>query len=294
MTVTHEAPSQITHDDPEALFPEARRRRRKIRLTVGAILIVIASTAVGLLYGIGGRGAPPKGPPPSSVRGQPNSAASPASSGGPSTPKVFSGAESLPTGAQITTVVQFHGHYVAAGAYFPGSAESPSGCSTFACNPMVWTSTNGKQWTPAWGSAPSGSIADAYLAVAPNALLLFNGDEATKAWRSTNGLNWSAIPLPSDMAGLVVRGAVWGQGRFVAILNNKFAGGLDTAYGESDTIWTSTDGLMWAQDAVAGSPLRFASLRVDATGFTVRGTANGSPTEWTSPDGIAWTINGRT
>lgn len=293
MTVTHEAPSHLTPDDPEALFPEARRRRRKIRLTLSAILTVIASTVVGLLYGIGGSGAPPKGPPPSSVRGQPNGAASPASSGGPSAPKVSPGAQSLPTGAQITTVVQFHGHYVAAGAFFSGSAESPSVCSTSGCNPMVWTSTNEKQWTRAWGSAASGSIAAEQLIVAQNALLLFNGDEGTKAWRSTNGLNWTAIQLPADMAGLVVRGAVWGHGRFVAILNNKFAGGLDTAYGENDTIWTSTNGLMWTQDAVAGSPLRFASLRVDATGFTVRGTANGSPTEWKSPGGIAWTINGR-
>jgi hypothetical protein len=293
VTVTHEAPSQSTHDDPEALFPEARSRRRKVRLILGGISLVIASSVAGLLYGIGGHGGPPKGPPRSPVRGHPNSAASPASSGGPSTLKAFPGAQSLPTGAEITTVVGFHGRYVAAGAFFPGSNDSSSGCSTAACNPMVWTSTNGKQWTPAWGSAPSGSIADAYLAVAPNSLLLFNGDEGTKAWRSTNGINWSAISLPSDMAALVVRGAVWGQGRFVAILNNKFAGGLDTAYGESDTIWTSETGLMWTQDAVAGSPVRFASLRVGAIGFTVRGTARGSPTEWTSPDGIAWTINGR-
>jgi hypothetical protein len=293
VTVTREVPSHVAPDDPEALFPEARRRRRKIRLTLGAILIAIAGTVLGILYGIAGSGGPPKGPPPSSVSRQPNNAASPTSSGGPSAPKGFPGAQSLPAGAQITSVVQFHGHYVAAGAFFPGRAESLSGCSTFACNPMVWTSTNRKQWTSAWGSAPSGSIANAYLAVAPSTLLLFNGDEGTKAWLSTNGLNWSRVPLPTDMAGLVVRGVVWGDGRFVAIFNNKFAGGLDTAYGENDTIWTSTNGLMWTQDEVAGSPLSFASLSVDPTGFTVQGTANGSPTEWTSPDGIAWTINGR-
>jgi hypothetical protein len=290
VTVTHEAPSHLTQDDPEALFPEARRRRRRIRLILGAILIVIAGTVLGVLYGIGGSGAPPKGPQPSSVSGQPNNAASPSSSGGPSAPKGFPGVQSLPSGAQVTAVVQFHGHYVAAGAFFPGRAGSLSVCSSFACNPMVWTSTNGKQWTSAWGSAPSGSIANAYLAVAPNTLLLLNGDEGTNAWLSTNGLDWSRVSLPSDMAGLVVRGVVWGDGRFVAIFNNKFAGGLDTAYGESDTIWTSTNGLLWTQDEVAGSPLRFTSLSVDATGFTVQGTANGSPTEWTSPNGIAWTI----
>jgi hypothetical protein len=191
-------------------------------------------------------------------------------------------------------VVQFHGQYVAAGAFFPGSVENISGCSPSGCNPMVWTSSDEKQWTPAWGSAPSGSIPAEQLVVAPNAVLLFNGDEGTKVWISTNAISWSAVPLPSEMAALVFREAVWGRVRIVAILNNKFAGGLDTAYGESDTIWTSTNGLIWTQDPVAGSALRFASLSVDATGFTVRGTANGSPTEWISPDGIAWTINGHT
>jgi hypothetical protein len=157
---------------------------------------------------------------------------------------------------------------------------------------MVWTSTNEKQWTPRWGSAPNGSVAGEQLVVAPTALLLFNDDEGTGLWRSTNAISWNEVPLPSDMAALGVRGAVWGHGRYVAILNNKYAGGPNTAYGESDTIWTSTDWMTWTHDPVAGSRLTFATLNVDATGFTVRGAANGSPTEWTSPDGITWTIKG--
>ena len=87
MTVTHEAPSQPTRDDLEALFPEARRRRQRIRIMVGGIVIVVAATA-GLIYDVAGNGAPPKVPPPPSVKGQPNGAATPASgptsSGGPS------------------------------------------------------------------------------------------------------------------------------------------------------------------------------------------------------------------
>ena len=159
---------------------------------------------------------------------------------------------------------------------------------------MVWTSSNGRQWTPTWGSAPSGSIAGEQLVVTTTALLLFDDDEGTRLWRSTNGINWSEVSLPSDMAALGVRGAVWGHGRAVAILNNKFAGGPNTAYGESDTIWTSTNGTTWAQDSVAGPRLTFDSLHVDATGFVVRGTVDGVPTEWTSSDGRAWTITGRT
>ena len=296
MTVTHKAPSQPTRDDPEALFPEARRRRRRIRITIGAILIVVAAMLAGLFHVMGGHGPPPKGPPPSSAKGQPNGAGSSASgpaSPGPSTLNRFPGGQSLPAGAQVTSVVQFHGYHVAAGVFFPSRAASPSACSTSGCNPMVWTSTNGKQWTPTWGSAPSGSVAGEQLVVAPTALLLFNDDEGTRLWRSTNAISWNEVPLPSDMAALGVRGAVWGHGRYVAILNNKYAGGPNTAYGESDTIWTSTNGMTWTHDTVAGSPLTFASLNVDATGFAVRGTANGSPTEWRSPDGIRWTIKGR-
>ena len=88
------------------------------------------------------------------------------------------------------------------------------------------------------------------------------------------------------MAALGVRGAVWGHGRYVTILNNKYAGGPNTAYGESDTIWTSTNGITWTHDPVAGSRLTFASLNVDASGFSVQGTANRTQTEWTSPNGV--------
>ena len=293
MTIT-ESPTTTDPGVAKALFPEARRRRRRIRLTIAATFIVVTATAAGLSYAMGGHGPPPTGFPPSSAKGQPNGAASPASSGGPTKSNRFPGGQSLPAGAEVTSVVQFHGYHIAAGAYLPGSAVTPSACSTSGCNPMVWTSTNGKQWTSTWGTAPSGSVAGEQLVVAPTALLLFNDDEGTCLWRSTNAISWNEVPLPPDMAALGVRGAVWGHGRYVAIFNNKYAGGPNTAYGESDTIWTSTNGMTWTRDPVAGSPLTFASLNVDATGFTVRGTANGSPTEWTSPDGIAWTIKGRT
>ena len=294
MTIT-EPPATTTEPGvAKALFPEARQRRRRIRLTIGAVLIVVAATAAGLLYATGGHGPPPTGPPPSSGKGQPSDAASPASSAGPSMSNRFPGGQSLPAGAEVTSVVQFHGHHVAAGAYLSGSAVTPSACSASGCNPMVWTSSNGKQWIPTWGSAPSGSVAGEILVVAPTALLLFNDDEGTGLWRSTNAISWNEVPLPSGMAALGVRGAVWGHGRYVAILNNKYAGGPDTAYGESDTIWTSTNGTTWTPDPVAGSRLAFSSLDVDATGFAVRGTANGSTAEWTSPNGIAWTIKGRT
>lgn len=291
MTLIHEAPSQAALRDPEALFPEARRRRRR-RVTKGAILAVVAVATAGLFYETGGRGGPPKGPPPSAVNAQPGGETSPASgpgiSTGPSTPKGFPGGGSLPAGAQVTSVARFHGYRVAAGEILSSSPASPSSCSTSGCNPMVWTSTNSKRWTATWGSAPSGSIPGEQLVVAPTALLLFNDDEGTRLWRSTDATSWEPVVLPSDMAALGVRGALWGHGRYVVILNNKYTGGLNTDYGESDAIWTSKNGVAWTRVPIAGTRLTFASLKVDATGFTVRGTEDGSATQWMSPNGVAW------
>lgn len=202
----------------------------------------------------------------------------------------FPGGQLLPAGAQITSVVEFQGRHVAAGAYFPGSATGPSGCPEIGCNPMIWTSTNGDRWTPTWGSAANGSIAGEQLVVGTTDLLLFNDDESTGLWRSTDPLSWEKVQLPSDMASLGVTKAVWGLGIFVAILKNKYAGGPNTAYGESDAIWSSPNGITWTRDSVIGSRAVFASLRVDSKEFVVRGTADGSPAVWLSLDGTTWMI----
>jgi hypothetical protein len=48
VTVTHKAPSQPAHDDPQALFPEARRRRRR-RWGIGIGLLAVVVTAFVIL-----------------------------------------------------------------------------------------------------------------------------------------------------------------------------------------------------------------------------------------------------
>src|SRR6202030_1834987 len=83
---------------------------------------------------------------------------------------LFRGSDGAPT----SSVVQFQGNYVAAGSYFPGNRVSVlSTCST-GCNPEVWTSANGSQWTPTWGTAPTGSITGEQLVTTTMALFLFN------------------------------------------------------------------------------------------------------------------------
>jgi hypothetical protein len=136
----------------------------------------------------------------------------------------------------------------------------------------------------------NGSIADERLLVTPAGLLLSNTDEGSAMWRSSNGVSWHQVSIAPAMAALGLTGAAWAHGRVVAIFNNKYAGSLDTAYGEADTLWTSTDGGTWQQESVPDAPA-FSSLTAGPNGFLAAGTSRttGKPTLWRSANGLAWT-----
>lgn len=208
------------------------------------------------------------------------------------------GGQKLPPGAGVTSVVHFQGQEVAAGIDIPAGASAVlPGCAENGCNPMVWTSTSGTTWTAAWGNntAVPGSIPGTRLVVGAARVLLFDGDEATRLWYSTDAVTWDQVALPETMAALVVEGAVFGHGRFVAIFNNKYAGGPNAVYGESDTVWTSRNGMTWTPASVAGPPAAFESLTVMPTGFRITGLLrrNGDSAAWTSSDGITWALTAR-
>ena len=227
--------------------------------------------------------------------GTPTSSSGRGPSGGAVThqspPSGESGAHKLPPGTQVTSVVHFDGREVAAGADFPGGGSAVLPNCDPGCNPIVWTSVKGSEWTATWGTLAHGSAAGEQLVVGPDELLLFNGDEGTALWYSTDAVTWQQISLPPAMTALVVRAAVWGHDRFVAILNNKYAGGANMAYGETDTVWTSSDGTAWNVDSVPGLPAAFNSLRVESTGFRLAGhlRQTGASVTWKSSDGITWT-----
>lgn len=199
----------------------------------------------------------------------------------------------LPPGAQVTSVIRYRNEDVAAGDDFPaGSTPVLPVCARQGCNPVVWTSTDGAHWSATWGAKAGGSIAGETLVASPDTLLLFNADESTNLWESTDAVTWRHFALPPAFAALVVRDVVYGHGRFVAILNNKYAGGPVTAYGESDTVWTSTNGATWTQDPVPGAAAIFQSVSVEPTGFQISGVfrqGEGRAT-WTSTDGISWSV----
>jgi hypothetical protein len=149
-----------------------------------------------------------------------------------------------PDGADVSSVVQFQGHYVAAGSYFSGNSPSVlPNCST-GCNPQVWTSATGSQWTPTWGATPTGSITGEQLVTTTMGLFLFNDDEGTRLWRSTDAINWQQVQLPAAMAVSDIRTVEWGHNRLVAAFFNK--------YSSSEELWTSTNGVAWVRIASSG------------------------------------------
>ena len=124
----------------------------------------------------------------------------------------------------MTSVVEYEGHFLAAGLYFPGANPSQvAGCPE-ACEPVVWTSTNARGWTTAWdtGRVTLGSDTGQHLVVMGNRLLLFDsGTGGTVVWTSTDAVTWERVDLPADMAALEVTGDAFAHSRVVAIFANN-------------------------------------------------------------------------
>jgi hypothetical protein len=125
-------------------------------------------------------------------------------------------------------------------------------------------------------------------------LLLFDDDEATQLWSSSNGVSWQEVNLPTSMGALGVRDAVFAHGRYEAMLNNKYAGGPNTAYGQSDAVWSSLKGQTWSHDTVPGPPAAFDLISATRTGFRLVGQLRhgGAAAVWASVNGVNWTRSG--
>jgi hypothetical protein len=272
--------------ETEALIREARRLRR--RRCIICVLVVLAVGASGLGLTLGSSGGPPATPSSGAVSG--SSSTTPVVTARWS--DLTTSVQGIAPGAQVTTVIRYHGEFIAAGNWFgpgPGLAhlDCPSGC-----NPVVWTSTTGASWKVSFASNASGSVAGEQLLATPVGLLLFNADEGTSLWRSLNGITWRQAILPAGMSATGLTAVAWGHGRVVAAFYNKYAPGPVTAYGEADNIWTSTNGTSWHHDVVPNAPL-LSSLAVMPTGFVAGGTSRttGRAIIWRSANGLAWTAS---
>ncbi len=271
----------VAVDDVHNAARRRRARHRSAGLSAAAVT-GLAAIALGVLVLPGSRST--------KVRTTPASDLPAASTTSPTlTPTAVTA--SLPPGSQVTSVIRYQNKEVAAGDDFPaGSHPVLPICAQRGCNPVVWTSTDGAHWSVVWGATPTGSIAGETLVASPHNLLLFNADESTNLWESPDAVTWRPVVLPQAFSALLVGDVVFGHGRFIAILNNKYAGGPVTAYGESDMVWTSTNGTTWIHEPVPGPAAIFQSVRVKLTGFQISGVfrQGGGRETWTSADGMSW------
>ena len=200
------------------------------------------------------------------------------------------GGQRLPQGAVVTASIRFHDKWIAAGADIPAGAKPIlASCAPNGCNPIVWTSNNGKRWAATWGATPTGSIPGELMVSGAGSLLLFDDDEGTRLWLTPNAVNWDEVALPASMTVLDVSDVEYGRGRFVALFINKFAGGANTTYGNSDEIWTSLDGRHWGRANVPGTDMRFTALTFGSAGFRLVGSDQAhSSVMWTSHNGTEW------
>jgi len=278
----HDRPavSDVPPPDAEVLIEQARRHhRRKLRVTTACPLLAIVAGAV--IYGATSGDGPPTSAPGSVGRASPGPIAT-------ARWQDLVAAGRFPPGAEVTTVIRYGRELVAAGSIFGPGHLTGLGC-TDACSPVVWTSTGRGPWREVFAARAPGSIAGERLVAIHGALLLFNSDEGTSLWRSTNGRHWQEVRLPQGMHAMAMSAVASNGLRVVATFSNKFAGGPVTAYGESDTVWTSADGAHWRQGAAPDQPA-FASVAATSHGFVAAGTSRTTQNAltWHSTDGSAW------
>jgi hypothetical protein len=139
---------------------------------------------------------------------------------------------------------------------------------------VVWTSLDGSTWNEALnpGGVVLGTGTGQQLVSTPSGLLLFDeGTGGTALWRSTNLTSWERVTLPTTMTALPLAAVSWGHRMFVAVLSNRFAGGPVTAYGESDSVWISSDGLSWRDVDLHFGPVHLSALTSTRIGFLLGG-----------------------
>ena len=220
--------------EPEVLIEEARRRHRRRRAALGGLFtaLVIAAGAFWIMSG---------GGPPSTAQPIGHGGASRVPSG--SWHELSTSAAGIARGAQIISVVQYHGELVATGTLCVVSKLS-SGCYPHE-NPVVWVSRTGANWTKVFAAKPFADqdYGRERLIATSDAVFLLNhaqhsdithvfSDDNSELWRSTNLHNWRPVALPKAFShdGTVLSAS--GSG------DKLILGGRTSA-------WSTTNGSTW-------------------------------------------------
>lgn len=202
--------------------------------------------------------------------------------------------------SDVYDVIAFHGRLVAVGyAEEPASRTTCQGGGTgLVWVPRMWTSTDGRAWTPIEDpDLRCGRLlalvagGPGLVAVGDRQVELMSGSRSTgrtadvgQIWTSVDGLDWSPASAPSDLEWL------WSVAGGPA--------GLVAVAGYREPV-VSRDGLTW-QRAPLGDPagaglfgLMVNRVLADEHGYLAVGgikvDAGYRAAAWSSPDGRAWT-----
>lgn len=263
--------------EPEVLIEEARRRQRRRRASVGAVAVLLA---LGFAVWLSGGGPPSRG-----GRGAGDGRGPAAAVGTGTWHDLTAGGDYIAPGAQVTSVIRWRGRLIAAGDR-PGTGLL--GCYGF-CNPVVWSDVN-RRWTVTYAAVAEGGLANERLVPVGRTLLLWQSQEGNQVFRSANGRSWRRVTLPGQMPALPMQSVASDGTRLVAVLDNRYAGGPDRAYGELNPVWTTTDGIHWRR-GLNPRNISFYDVSADPAGGFVATGSSAQSRHWfvlLSVDGRVW------
>jgi hypothetical protein len=139
----------------------------------------------------------------------------------------------------------------------------------------VWTSTDGKTWSPAAADASfSGALMNSVAAGGPGFVAVGKDDNGAAVWSSTDGASWKEEPAVPGAAGAQMLAVSASGGRFVAV-------GYDS---NTALVWTSKDGLTWTQSSTASdmAGAQALSAAVGSSTDVVVGASSNSAKAWTA------------
>jgi hypothetical protein len=250
--------------EPEVLIEEARRRQHRRRRATSWAVALAAVAAI--IFGITSGGGPPAKTRPISGGG------TPASAYAFSWHDVTAPGGYIQAGAQITSVIRWHGNLYATGNLFAPGRLAGFSCRV-GCDPVVWRLALDGQWRPMFAAGADGGTASDQLVATTHYLLLFSGAMSTELWRSTDGRDWTAVKIPEGMSWLW-RGEIASNGTSVlATFFNRYIGshpGPSMRFPNLNPLFSSTDGVHWTQ----GTPpdgMGFDDVAVVPRGFVAVG-----------------------